>query len=407
MSSKVYCFASAKGGSGKTVLTANIASFLTEIGKNCLIIDADAATHGMTLLYIVEVSANPNKNKQGVFEISNIKEISELLKSSLVKVENGVDLLPATYNFRHGFDPEDNFESSALQNIIREMREQYDFILLDAQAGSDKYSKLAMNKDVSDEVIIVSEYDPLSAAGIERLKQVIGDDLDYTRTWVLLNKILPEFADKFSEFLSITKYLPPIPWNADVVRSYAKRKLSIDLDKGNAYTLALIRTVKTLCGKSIEGNINAWAEKRSYALKEPLEAQYKNAEKELESTLKMLKDVELKRKKKNLFRFYLYLLPLMALPYFFIRFSNISIANEMLNIFKKGDFLPFLTAILASLFPLVYILGKRIFDTETTTESIRYKRRIELLEEKLKQLEALRSADLETLMKSNDKIHNN
>ena len=63
MNSKVYCFASAKGGSGKTVLTANIASFLTEIGKKCLIIDADAATHGMTLLYIVEVSANPNIKK--------------------------------------------------------------------------------------------------------------------------------------------------------------------------------------------------------------------------------------------------------------------------------------------------------------------------------------------------------
>ena len=39
MNSKVMCFASAKGGSGKTILIANIASFLTDIGKKCLIID--------------------------------------------------------------------------------------------------------------------------------------------------------------------------------------------------------------------------------------------------------------------------------------------------------------------------------------------------------------------------------
>ena len=407
MNSKVYCFASAKGGSGKTVLTANIASFLTEIGKKCLIIDADAATHGMTLLYIVEVSANPNIKKQGVFEISNGKDISELLKSSLVSVENGVDLLPATYNFKAGFDPEDNFEVSALQNIVQEMRKKYDVILLDAQAGSDKYSKLAMKKDVSDEVIIVSEYDPLSAAGIERLKQVIGDDLDYTRTWILLNKILPEFADKFSEFLSITKYLPPIPWNADVVRSYAKRKLSIDLDKGNAFTLAIMRTVKTLWGKSIEDEINAWSKKRSYALKEPLEAQYRNAEKELDYTLKSLKDTELKAKKRKLINIYIYLLPITIVPFLLIGYVDSSITKDFLTFFKKFNIFPMLAAFIAVIIPPIIILAKRFFDTETTTESIRYKRRIEILEEKLKQLEALRSADLETLINSSEKIHNN
>ncbi len=48
---KVFCLASAKGGSGKTIIAANIASFLTDIGRKCLIIDCDAATHGMTLLY--------------------------------------------------------------------------------------------------------------------------------------------------------------------------------------------------------------------------------------------------------------------------------------------------------------------------------------------------------------------
>ena len=65
MSAKVLCFASAKGGSGKTIMTANIASFLSDIGKKCLIIDCDAATHGMTLLYLVEVSNNTKSQRKG------------------------------------------------------------------------------------------------------------------------------------------------------------------------------------------------------------------------------------------------------------------------------------------------------------------------------------------------------
>ena len=50
MSARVICFASAKGGSGKTVITATIGSFLAALGKRVLLIDTDAATNGLTLL---------------------------------------------------------------------------------------------------------------------------------------------------------------------------------------------------------------------------------------------------------------------------------------------------------------------------------------------------------------------
>jgi hypothetical protein len=36
--------------------------------------------------------------------------------------------------------------------------------------------------------------DPVSAAGVERLKDLARDDFTYERTWILLNKILPEFV---------------------------------------------------------------------------------------------------------------------------------------------------------------------------------------------------------------------
>ena len=52
MSANVICFASAKGGAGKTVVTATVGTFLAALGKRVLIIDTDAATNGLTLFYI-------------------------------------------------------------------------------------------------------------------------------------------------------------------------------------------------------------------------------------------------------------------------------------------------------------------------------------------------------------------
>lgn len=400
MSAKVYCFASAKGGSGKTIITANIASFLTSLEKKCLIIDCDAATHGMTLLYLVEVSANHSADHAGLFDIPSGDNLSNTLGPSIVTVENGVDLLPATYNFKHGFDPEEKFEESALMQIIDTLKEKYDFILLDAQAGSDKYSRLAMSRKVSNEVVIVSEYDPLSAAGIERLKQVIGDDLDYTRTWVLLNKMLPEFVDKFSEFLSITKYLPPIPWNADVVRSYAKRRLAIDLEKGNMFTLAVMRTIKALMGDGIEGDIKSWSEERSYALKEPLEEQYKVAEKELRYALEAKRKLDMDQKRQRLIRMYALMTPMIFVPYSLYFVLGRSVFRPFLEVFDKIDPSVLLVLGVGIVAPVLFTLTSRIFNSEKTIESSKYERRIEVLEEQLKQLETLRTADLETILKN-------
>jgi septum site-determining protein MinD len=365
MNAKVFCLASAKGGSGKTIITANIASFLTDIGKKCLIIDCDAATHGMTLLYLVEVSKNTGGKKQGVFDLSAEDDLSEVVKHSIVKVENGVDLLPATYSFKSGFDPEEKFQESALHNIVNLFRSSYDVILLDAQAGSDKYSRLAMDKNISDEVIIVSEYDPLSAAGIERLKQVVGDDLNYTRTWVLLNKMLPEFIEKFSEFLSITKYLPPIPWNAEVVRSYAKRKLALDVEKGNVFTLSIMRTVSALLGENVVDEIKAWSEKRSYALKEPLEKQYVDAEKELRYAFEAKRALQILHKRKQLIKLYGMVLPLMFIPYIIYKFAaDLPGFSNLIEKFGQLNILTLMVVTLLAIIPILYTFTVKIFKTK-------------------------------------------
>jgi cellulose biosynthesis protein BcsQ len=405
MSAKVICFASAKGGSGKTIITASIASFLTGLGRKCLVIDCDAATHGMTLLYISEVSANANHKKKGLFNISNESELYNILTHSLVSVENGFDILPATYEFVKGFDPEQYFNESILKKIVDIASSSYDYILLDAQAGSDKYSRLAVSKAISNQVVIVSEYDPLSVAGIERLKQVMGDDLDYTRTSILYNKMLPEFIDKYSDFMSIAKYLPPIPWNASVVKFYANRRISLDLEKGNTFTLAIMNVIKALLGDSLEEQIMAWAEKRSYELREPIVQQYNDTEKELTYILHDQEDILFKQKKREYLLKTIITTSILASFYILFNsmnsFSNMDYRELILDTINKPfGFITslFLVATIVYLSFDVYKLFENIFGINKSEIYTKNQRKIEYLQEKLKELEALKNAELSTIL---------
>lgn len=397
---KVYCIASAKGGSGKTIVTANIASFLASVGKRCLIVDCDAATHGMTLLYIAEVLSNATENSFGLFEFSNQlenvtdQEASKKLADSIVTLTEGVDLLPATYRFSADFPPENMTGINILEELTKRLRPNYDLIFLDAQAGADVHSRLAMNKTISDEVIIVSEYDPMSAAGVERLKQLVGRDLDFSRTFILLNKMLPEFVEKFSEFLSVANYLPPIPWNAEVVRAYAKRKLALDLDRGNAFTLAVMRTVSALMIDEEEIDIETWANERAYALRAPLHNQYEAAEAELAVALKEKSLLGQKRRWRVLLQGYAVVGACLVALVSIFYFSKIS------RLWFYGFEPEWLAAVAAlMLAPISFWVTYRLFRREKTAESLRHDRIISALEDKLRSLELLRAADYETIIK--------
>lgn len=80
-----------------------------------------------------------------------------------------------------------DFEES-LRNALKQCREDFDYIFLDAQAGADSFAKVSMTRGISDEVVIVSEFDRVSAADVERLKGLLPKVLYFDRTWVLLNK---------------------------------------------------------------------------------------------------------------------------------------------------------------------------------------------------------------------------
>ncbi len=345
MKSEVICLASSKGGSGKTTITATLGTFLSRVGKRVLLIDCDEGTHGLTLMFLKEVN-DFRKTAQG--EISGIFErfhnlSPEMVQDSIVNVSENLDLMPAKYSFADTLvDPTSGYFKN-LYMAIEYARDNYDYVFLDAQAGISDASRLAMSPQISDTVVLVSEYDPMSNAGVERMKAQLPSELDVSRTWVLLNKLLPEFVAKFSEFLSVARFLPPIPWTADVVRAYSRRKLALDFQGGNQFTLAILAILRELLSEPGTAELEAWVERQADRLREPISEQIADA-------YKLLDQLEIRgRPSASIGRIYARILrsaarlagPIFATIGMLYSFSAINIANSpTLETFRE-IFFPF------------------------------------------------------------------
>ncbi len=385
MSGKVVCMASAKGGSGKTVLTAAFGALLASLGKTVLLVDTDGATNGLSLFYLKEVMAKSEyviaegRTPLGIYECVDTTRLADV-----VELPNNVDLIPATFKFQNTEMTDLQSFKECLRDRLVRLRELFDYIFLDAQAGSDLCAQAAMSRDVSDEVVIVSEYDPVSAAGVERLKGLLREDLTYERTWVLLNKLLPDFVQSFSDFLQIAKYLNPIPWDADVVKAYARRRLALDLANGNEHTLAIVRTIKTLLGESISSEFEAWTEKHAATIRQPLEDQYKDLERELETLIEDRYLVERQIEKQRFMRLAVIFGGTLATVIFLLLFGHFS------GLFKDESALTILPSVIlvtAALFLVAWGLSSMVRKPSgLASGDARIYRRIAVLEESLRKL---------------------
>lgn len=279
MTARIISFASPKGGSGKTVISASLATFLAGLGKRILLVDMDAATNGLSIFYVErlneakEALAKNKTSPRGVFEAIPNESLT------FFNLSEEIDFIPATYRMKQVEDmPKENLKKSLLQNLDI-LRSKYDYILIDAQAGSDIYAQIAM--EIADEVVIVSEYDPVSIEGIERLKRLFGRALSYDKTWVLFNKMLPVYVKSLGEFLSIARFLVPIPWDAEVVRAYTRRRLAVNMKGATDHTIAIMQTARSLFAEKIDEAITNWKKGKEEALREPVHAQLTKIEQEI------------------------------------------------------------------------------------------------------------------------------
>jgi cellulose biosynthesis protein BcsQ len=371
-----------------------------------LLIDADSATNGLTLLFLKEIRINAElvrskaRSPVGLFD-AFLNQNVVLDQCDRVELSECLHLIPASYGLQSVTPTFIEIVQQFFESILTPLRNEYDFILIDAQAGIDDMAQVAMSRKVSDEVVIVSEYDPMSAAGVERLKAMLREDLTYDRTWVLLNKLLPEFAKSVGDFLEVAKYLSPIPWDAEVVRAYARRRLAIDTDTGTEHTLCILQTLKGLCGESIQAQLDDWILSKAAIIRQPIELQYLDAEKELAFLFARKAELSQRRRRRFLVSVSLAISALVAMI-IGITLNYTGVKSGVIN-----EILPLALAVLISAIVAVGfgIDMPRFLQAmlepgriQGQLDEARFDRQLELLKDRLKRLELLRTLDPERLL---------
>lgn len=196
----VIATANMKGGVGKTTVTVNLATCLAKNhGKKVLVLDLDSqisATLSLmspmefakrrkqrkTFRYLIDEVINPYPNAE--------YKIQDIIQGELCKLP-GLDLLPGDIDLYDEFVVSEmlhnqalalgeqdfetiwnRFERVLIRDILKPVRDEYDFILLDCAPGYNLMTRSALA--TSDFYLLPAKPEPLSVVGIQLLERRIA-----------------------------------------------------------------------------------------------------------------------------------------------------------------------------------------------------------------------------------------
>jgi septum site-determining protein MinD len=186
MTGRAIVITSGKGGVGKTTTTANLGAALAAKGKRVLVIDGDIGLRNLDVIMGLE--------NRIVFNVVDVvkgvcKPQQALIKS---KKSNNLFLLPASQT-----DDKDVVQPAEMEALIRKLKQEYHFILIDSPAGIEQGFRNACAG--ADEAILVTTPEVaairdadrviglLAAEGIEPLAIINRVDRDMVRRGDMLS----------------------------------------------------------------------------------------------------------------------------------------------------------------------------------------------------------------------------
>lgn len=184
---EVYVFANQKGGVGKTTSTFNLGVALTDIEQRVLLVDLDPQA-GLTFYSGYE----PDELEQTVFNCL-VRDIP--VHDLILTTEYGVDLLPA--NIDLALAEMQLISAPArerrLTRIINQVRNKYDFIIIDSQPS---LGILTMNAlAAANYVIIPVSCEFLSIRGTLALLKLVAKIRGQLNSTLEIAGILPTMFD--------------------------------------------------------------------------------------------------------------------------------------------------------------------------------------------------------------------
>jgi len=163
---KILSISNQKGGVGKTTTSVNLASSLSYLGKKVLLVDVDHQANATTYMGINRANL--------VYTVADIFNETVNIIDTIKKVESvNVDIIPARNelgNIESYLVSHDN-KDFILSNALEEIREEYDFILIDCPPSLGIVTINALT--ASDSVLIPVQCEFLALDGLTQLLNTI------------------------------------------------------------------------------------------------------------------------------------------------------------------------------------------------------------------------------------------
>ncbi len=151
---------SGKGGTGKTSLTGGVGSCLAAMGRRVLCIDGDVGLRNLDLIL--------GMSDRVLMDFTDVMEGRCSLSDAAVehpKIKN-LFLLTAPV-----LTPPEDISGSAMGDLIRSAREEFDYVLIDAPAGIGPGFRLAISG--ADRAVIVATSDSSSLRDAQRTSALL------------------------------------------------------------------------------------------------------------------------------------------------------------------------------------------------------------------------------------------
>lgn len=253
---EVISFLSGKGGSGKTTAALSIAKVLADVGFNILLVDFDLSTSGASYFFLPRINERTNKGLAEILDECkaaepSLKAFSGGLFKSLILSVDTFDFIPSRAGLGKKFGSNEAltkefFISDVLRPLIQTVEGDYDYILIDNQAGYSSNSAAAAR--VATKAIIVAESDRISSDAVDNLIALIGEDMPRFRRY-LINKVeIKEAGDYHSKAKAFSEMnrLPPLPFDFSIRNAFGEREIPVNVEKPSSFLIALFATIKEI-----------------------------------------------------------------------------------------------------------------------------------------------------------------
>ncbi len=170
---------SGKGGTGKTSLTAGVASCLAAMGQRVLCIDLDIGLRNLDLAL--------GLTDRAVMDFSDVMERRCSLLGGAVEQPN----IPGLYLLTAPLSP-NQLDTADFCTLVDEAKDCFDFVFMDSPAGLGTGFQLAMA--AADRAVLVSSIDPCALRDAQRAVSELTGEVEQLQ--LVMNRVCPKLISR-------------------------------------------------------------------------------------------------------------------------------------------------------------------------------------------------------------------